>query len=150
MGGLSTGSSGAVAEHQGLAFRRIKTTDDLEQALQAAAAEGKTAMLDFYADWCVSCKEMEAYTFTDSGVQAALADSVLLQADVTANDDEDQALLKRFGVFGPPTIIFFDRNGMQRQGYEVVGYMKAAAFIEHIGLAFANANTVTAQTDGTH
>ena len=150
MSGLSAGSSGAVAEHQGLAFRRIKTTEDLEQALQAAAAEGKTAMLDFYADWCVSCKEMEAYTFTDSGVQAALADSVLLQADVTANDDEDQALLKRFGVFGPPTIIFFDRNGMQRQGYEVVGYMKAAAFIEHIGLAFANANTVTAQTDGTH
>ena len=107
-------------------------------------------MLDFYADWCVSCKEMEAYTFTDSGVQASLADSVLLQADVTANDDDDQALLKRFGVFGPPTIIFFDRSGKQRQGYEVVGYMKAAAFIEHIGVAFADADIVSAQTGETH
>ena len=64
--------------------------------------------------------------------------------------NEDQALLKRFGVSGPPTIIFFDRNGMQRRGYEVVGYMKAAAFIEHIGLAFASADTVTALTDETH
>lgn len=150
IGGMSAGGSAGVAQHDGLAFQRIKTTGDLEQALQAAAAEGKTAMLDFYADWCVSCKEMEAYTFTDSGVQAALADSVLLQADVTANDEEDQALLKRFGVFGPPTIIFFDSGGVQRQGYEVVGYMKAAAFTEHIARAFAGADTVTAQTSEAH
>jgi thiol:disulfide interchange protein DsbD len=126
-----------VAEEHGLDFRRIKTVDDLDREITAAAADGKTAMLDFYADWCVSCKEMEAYTFTDAGVQAALSNTVLLQADVTANDEADQALLKRFGVFGPPTIIFFGTDGQQRHGYEVVGYMKAKDFIEHLTQAFS-------------
>ena len=93
-------------------------------------------MLDFYADWCVSCIEMEEYTFTDAGVQAALADTVLLQADVTANDELDQELLQRFGVFGPPTIIFFGMDGQQRHGYEVVGYMKAKEFADHLNQAF--------------
>jgi thiol:disulfide interchange protein DsbD len=78
---------------------------------------------------------MEAYTFTDPGVQAALANTVLLQADVTKNDADDQALLKRFGVFGPPTIIFFDADGEQRQGYEVVGFMNAEDFSAHINKA---------------
>ena len=126
-----------VAEEHGLEFRRIKTVDDLDREIAAAAADGKTAMLDFYADWCVSCKEMEAYTFTDAGVQAALSNTVLLQADVTANDEADQALLQRFGVFGPPTIIFFGTDGQQRRGYEVVGYMKAKDFIEHLTQAFS-------------
>ncbi len=94
-------------------------------------------MLDFYADWCVSCKEMEAYTFTDGEVHDALADTVLLQADVTANDEQDQELLQRFGVFGPPTIVFFGTDGIQRAGYEVVGYMKAKDFAEHVVKAFA-------------
>jgi len=150
MGGIAGGGTAAVAQHNELVFQRIKTTEDLDQALLSAAAEGKTTMLDFYADWCVSCKEMEAYTFTDAGVQAALSSTVLLQADVTANDDADQALLKRFGVFGPPTIIFFDRSGMQRHGYEVVGYMKAEAFTEHLTLAFAASDAVTAQSNETH
>lgn len=100
-------------------------------------------MLDFYADWCVSCKEMEAYTFTDPQVRDALSNTVWLQADVTANDDEDKALLDRFGVFGPPTIIFFGTDGQQRDGYEVVGYMKAEVFAEHVGKAFT-ATSVTA------
>jgi thiol:disulfide interchange protein DsbD len=103
-------------------------------------------MLDFYADWCVSCKEMEAFTFTDEQVQAALSKTVWLQADVTANDAEDKALLDRFGVFGPPTIIFFGTDGQQRRGYEVVGYMKAKRFAEHVKQAFA-ASPVTASTD---
>jgi thiol:disulfide interchange protein DsbD len=94
-------------------------------------------MLDFYADWCVSCKEMEAWTFTDERVQAALSNTVWLQADVTANDAEDKALLDRFGVFGPPTIIFFGTDGQQRHGYEVVGYMKAETFADHVQKAFA-------------
>jgi thioredoxin:protein disulfide reductase len=142
------GNSGAVVEtvHNELIFQRIKSTDDLDRALLAAAAEGKTTMLDFYADWCVSCKEMEAFTFTDAGVHAALSNTVLLQADVTANDEQDKALLNRFGVFGPPTIIFFDSQGIQRKGLEVVGYMKAEAFIEHLGIAFAS--TATARSDG--
>jgi thiol:disulfide interchange protein DsbD len=139
---LNAGSGGpaAVAENQGLEFRRIKTTGDLDLALQAAASQGKSAMLDFYADWCVSCIEMEHYTFTDRGVHDALANTVLLQADVTANDAEDQALLERFGVFGPPTIIFFGADGQQRHGYEVVGYMKAKDFAAHVRSATGDGN----------
>jgi thiol:disulfide interchange protein DsbD len=150
IGGVAGNGSATIAQHNELTFQRIKTTDDLDQALRSAASQGKTTMLDFYADWCVSCKEMEAYTFTDAGVQAALSNTMLLQADVTANDEQDRALLKRFGVFGPPTIIFFGREGQQRHGYEVVGYMKAAAFAEHLESAFASGDTVTAQTTETH
>ena len=87
-------------------------------------------MLDFYADWCVSCKEMERYTFTDSQVKQSLASARLLRADVTANNADDQALLKRFGIFGPPTIAFFGPDGMERPQYRVVGYMKAAEFAD--------------------
>jgi len=148
--GAAIDGSASVAQHNELVFQRIKTSADLDQALASAAAQGKTTMLDFYADWCVSCKEMEAYTFTDPGVHAALANTVLLQADVTANDAADQALLARFGVFGPPTIIFFDTAGQQRMGYEVVGYMKAPAFMDHVSLAFAHGDTVTAQTNETY
>jgi thioredoxin:protein disulfide reductase len=134
---MSIGGGVMVAEEQHLEFQRIKTVDDLDREIAAAVSDGKTTMLDFYADWCVSCKEMEAYTFTDAGVQAALSNTVLLQADVTANDDADQALLKRFGVFGPPTIVFFGTDGQQRHGYEVVGYMKAKDFIEHLQQTFS-------------
>ena len=133
---VSFGGGVMVAEEQHLEFQRIKTVADLDREIAAAAAAGKTAMLDFYADWCVSCIEMEEYTFTDAGVQATLANTVLLQADVTANDEADQALLQRFGVFGPPTIIFFGTDGQQRHGYEVVGYMKAKDFAEHVRKAF--------------
>lgn len=139
------GIGGQVHEDHGLEFKRIKTVADLDQAVANAASEGNTAMLDFYADWCVSCIEMEKLTFPDATVKSALANAVLLQADVTANDDEDQALLKRFGVFGPPTIIFFDKNGQQRDGYEVVGFMKAKEFAAHVHLAFDTSDTLTAQ-----
>ena len=143
--GLSLGGGGAVvAEHRGLDFQRIKTTGDLDAALASAAASGKTAMLDFYADWCVSCIEMEEFTFTDADVQSALANTVLLQADVTANDEADQALLERFGVFGPPTIIFFGDDGAQRQGYEVVGFMKARDFANHVRMATGTTDTISA------
>jgi thiol:disulfide interchange protein DsbD len=133
---VSFGGGVMVAEDRHLEFERIKTVDDLDRELAAASAAGKTAMLDFYADWCVSCIEMEEYTFTDAGVQQALSNTVTLQADVTANDEADQALLQRFGVFGPPTIIFFGTDGQQRHGYEVVGYMKAKDFTEHLNQAF--------------
>ena len=147
LAGISMSGQGIAQEEHGLEFQRIKTVDDLDQALADASSRGKTAMLDFYADWCVSCIEMEKYTFTDSSVQDALSNSVLLQADVTANDEEDQALLKRFGVFGPPTIIFFGDNGTQRNGYEVVGYMKAREFAAHVHLAFGTSDTMTAKTE---
>ncbi|MDH4107734.1 MAG: protein-disulfide reductase DsbD [Gammaproteobacteria bacterium] len=144
LAGIGPAERAAAVESHGLEFRRIKTVSDLDDALARAAAEGKTAMLDFYADWCVSCKEMEAYTFPDPAVRQALANTVLLQADVTANDAADQALLNRFGVFGPPTIIFFGPDGRQIEGYEVVGYMKAADFVAHIELTFAS-GTVSAR-----
>lgn len=85
-------------------------------------------MLDFYADWCTSCKEMEKLTFSDTKVQAALADTVLLQADVTENNKDDQALLKHFGLFGPPGIIFFDANGQEITGIRTIGFQDAARF----------------------
>jgi thiol:disulfide interchange protein DsbD len=134
---VSFGGAAMMAEESHLEFQRIKSVGDLDREIAAAAAAGKTAMLDFYADWCVSCIEMEEYTFTDAGVQAALADTVVLQADVTANDELDQELLQRFGVFGPPTIIFFGTDGQQRHGYEVVGYMKAVDFTNHLQQAFS-------------
>ena len=144
---VNFGAGTMVAEEaHALPFQRIKTVADLDREIAVATSQGKTAFLDFYADWCVSCKEMEAYTFTDSAVQAALANTVWLQADVTANDEADQALLERFGVFGPPTIIFFDAGGQQRHGYEVVGYMKAPDFAEHLGQALGTPDSITAET----
>jgi thiol:disulfide interchange protein DsbD len=138
----------AATEREGLAFQRIKTVDDLRQALSRAAAEGRPAMLDFYADWCVACIEMERYTFSDPGVRAALADTVLLQADVTANDDADQQLLRHFGVFGPPTILFFGPDGLERNGFEVVGYMQAADFAAHVSRAVSTSAATVRATKG--
>jgi len=123
------GSGGAPA--QPLAFARIKTVEQLDAAL--AQLGGKTAMLDFYADWCVSCKEMEKLTFVNPGVKARLANTVLLQVDVTANDGADRALLKRFGLFGPPGIILFDRRGQEIADSRVIGYQDPAKFTASLG-----------------
>jgi thiol:disulfide interchange protein DsbD len=134
--GSTTVATAGTEQHAGaLPFKRIKSVTELDAELATATAAGKTAMLDFYADWCTSCKEMEKYSFTDANVQAALKDTTLLQVDVTANNADDQALLKRFGIFGPPTIAFFV-NGEERKDYRVVGYMKAAQFAPHVGAAF--------------
>jgi thiol:disulfide interchange protein DsbD len=132
-----TAGGAAGAEERGLAFQRVKTVADLERAVAAASAAGKPVMFDFYADWCVACKEMEKYTFTDSAVRSALADAVLLQADVTANDDDDKALLAHFDVFGPPTIAFFGSDGVERKNFRVVGFMRAGKFGDHVSSAFA-------------
>jgi thiol:disulfide interchange protein DsbD len=114
------------AKAQGLHFTRVKTVADLDAAL--ARTGGKTALLDFYADWCVSCKEMEKLTFVDPAVKARLADSVLLQVDVTANDADDKAMLKRFNLFGPPGIILFDGLGQEIPDSRVIGYQDSAKF----------------------
>jgi thiol:disulfide interchange protein DsbD len=143
--GINVAGGPAATEREGIVFQRVKTVADLEQALSRAVADGRPAMLDFYADWCVSCIEMEKYTFTDPGVQAALAGTVLLQADVTANDEADQQLLRRFRVFGPPTILFFGPDGLERNGFEVVGYMQPAEFAAHVSRA-VSAGTATAKT----
>jgi thiol:disulfide interchange protein DsbD len=116
--------------HQGLVFKRIKTVQDLDREL--ANAGGKTVMLDFYADWCVSCKEMEKLTFVDPAVKARLANTLLLQVDVTANDADDRAMLKRFGLFGPPGIIMFDRQGKEIPDSRVIGYQDAKKFLRSL------------------
>ena len=136
---LRAGSGGAAAkdDHQ-LAFQRIKTVADLERAVAGATAAGRPVMLDFYADWCVSCKEMERFTFNDPAVQAALGNAVLLQADVTANDEHDKALLARFEIFGPPTIAFFGSDGVERKNFRLVGFAPAPRFAEHVKSAFAS------------
>jgi thiol:disulfide interchange protein DsbD len=118
----------AAAPHAELPFERIKTLDELNARVATAAAGGKSVMLDFYADWCVACKEMEKYTFPQDSVRAALANTVWLQADVTANDEADQQLLKHFGIFGPPTIAFYGPDGVERRNFRVVGFMKADEF----------------------
>ena len=126
--GIMNGQKTIASE---LHFKRIKSLDNLNLELAQAKLQNKSVMLDFYADWCVSCKEMEAYTFTDERVQNSLANTILLQADVTANDEIDQALLNELNVFGPPTIIFYNKDGIKKNGYEVVGYMKAKEFAQH-------------------
>jgi len=127
-------ANGGMSETNALAFRTIKSVDDLDRALADAKAARQPVMLDFYADWCVSCKEMEKFTFTQPDVQKSLAGFVLLKADVTANDDADQALLKRFGLFGPPATIFF-ADGAERRALRLIGFEKSDDFIARVGKA---------------
>jgi len=130
-----------AGQHKQLEFKRIKTVADLEREVAAASKAGRSVMLDFYADWCVSCKEMEHNTFTEAAVQKALANTTLLQADVTVNDDEDKALLQHFGIFGPPTIAFYGADGAERTNFRVVGFMKAAEFADVVRQAVAPTTT---------
>ena len=95
-----------------------------------ANTNGKYVLLDFYADWCVSCKEMERYTFADEKVRANLKNMILLQADVTANNKDDVALLKRFGLFGPPGLILFDPQGREVPSFRVIGYQNSEEFLQ--------------------
>ncbi|MBP0718013.1 protein-disulfide reductase DsbD [Burkholderia sola] len=127
-GGAAT--AGAAAAQDGPAFAPVRSSGELDALLKTS---GRPVMLDFYADWCVSCKEMEHLTFTDARVQARLAQLHLVRADVTANNPDDQALLKRFNLFGPPGIIFFDRNG--REIGRVVGYQAADTFLRSLDRA---------------
>ncbi|KIS41655.1 protein-disulfide reductase DsbD [Kosakonia radicincitans] len=120
----------AVQTHSPLAFTAIQTVDDLNKAL--AQAKGRPVMLDLYADWCVACKEFEKYTFSDPQVQAALKESVLLQANVTANNAQDAALLRQLNVLGLPTILFFDAQGVEQPADRVTGFMDAATFAAHL------------------
>jgi thiol:disulfide interchange protein DsbD len=126
------GGAGGESQHNELTFKRFKGLDQLDREIAAASAAGKPVMVDLYADWCVSCKEMEKYTFSDPGVQKALANTVLLQADVTDNDDDDKALLKKFGLIGPPSILFFGIDGKERRAYRVVGFVEPGPFRDHV------------------
>ncbi len=125
LSGLRLASTTKHESH--LPFIRVKNTAELDARIDEA--KGKVVMLDFYADWCTSCKEMELFTFSDKAVQQALKDVVVLQADVTANTPEDLALLQRFNLFGPPGIIFFNRNGQEIKPIRVIGYEDATKFL---------------------
>lgn len=129
---------GSTAVEHALPFKRVRNIGELDIAIKAAA--GKHVMLDFYADWCVSCKEYERFTFADPRVQKLLGDSILLQADVTDNTADDAALLSRFGLFGPPGIVFFDQKGQEISPQKVVGYQDANTFVVTLNSVFAAKN----------
>lgn len=123
-----------AAEQQGPAFQTVNNVAELDARLAAAKAGGQAVLLDFYADWCVSCKEMERFTFSDPKVQARLQEMVLLKADVTQNTEADKALLRRFNLFGPPGLIFWNRAG-QQSDFKVIGFEKADKFLASIDAA---------------
>ncbi|WP_237170005.1 protein-disulfide reductase DsbD [Pandoraea faecigallinarum] len=140
LAGLSTVASGNAATGapvaEGVKFQRVRSVAELDQVVATA---GRPVMFDFYADWCISCKEMERFVFTDPRVKARLDQMILVQADVTANNADDQALLKRFGLFGPPGIIFFDGNGQEVAGTRVIGAQSADQFLRSLDKAFGPA-----------
>ena len=142
---LSFGGAGNPAgagAKEAVRFERIRTVADLDARVAAAAAAGRPVMLDFYADWCVSCKEMEKFTFSDAKVGARMAQLTLLQADVTANNADDRALLKRFGLFGPPGIILFGTDGKERP-VRVIGYQSADRFLDSLERAFGTSSVAS-------
>ena len=122
----------AGAEHHGLVFKQVRDIDAVNAEIALANAAGKSVMLDYYADWCVSCKEMEKYTFSDRNVVAALADTVLLQVDVTRNTPADKMLLETFGLYGPPAILFFSQRGEEQTAFRLVGFVAAEPFTAHV------------------
>jgi thiol:disulfide interchange protein DsbD len=128
-------TGGEAAGTQAVRFERVRSVAELDARVAQAAAAGKPVLLDFYADWCVSCKEMERMTFVDPRVRSRLSEIVLLQADVTANNADDKALLRRFGLFGPPGIILFGPDGRERP-VRVIGYQSANRFLESLERAF--------------
>jgi thioredoxin:protein disulfide reductase len=124
------GVTATKASEQGLNFERVGSLAELEARIKQANANHQPVMLDFYADWCISCKEMEAYTFTDANVKQTLAGFVLLQADVTKQSDADKALLAKFNLIGPPAILFFNGNEQENKSLRVIGYQDALTFIK--------------------
>src|SRR5258707_46013 len=133
LAGIGVGATALLGESgSSVAFTRVASVAELDQRLATA---GKPAMLDFYADWCVSCKEMEKLTFSDPRVRAELDRMLLLQADVTAANAADRALLKRFSLFGPPGIIFFDAQGREIPGLRVIGYQPPERFLKTLAAA---------------
>lgn len=130
--GVSAGSRVAATEH--IAFQKIKSLADLDASVARANQAGKPAMLDFYADWCVECLRMERNTFSEPEIQALFRQIQPMQADVTDNDEIDKALQKKFGIIGPPAILFFDRHGKELRNFRLVGYFEPEKFAAHLAL----------------
>jgi thiol:disulfide interchange protein DsbD len=129
---LKTFNGQAVHQVGELSFIVIHSPEELDERLSKAKQEQKWVLLDFYADWCISCKEMEVNTFANPEVSKELKQFVLLQADVTANTPANQALLKRFNLYGPPGILIFNQNSEELKGQRVIGYMPPQRFIERL------------------
>lgn len=132
---ISQSSAEAKAE---FGFVDITNLDELESVLLQAQQDGKPTLIDFYADWCVACKEFDKYTFPDPGVQASLADFVLIRADVTASSTQDVELLENFEVLGLPSLLLFDRNGEELTDHRIAGFLNAEAFVAHIERAYGD------------
>ena len=131
----SSKTSSNEAIHQlesGLVFQRVTNSAQLDALLNQAKQKGQPVLLDFYADWCVTCKEMELLTFSNEKVKAALSTYQLIQVDVTKNTVEHQRILKQYALFGPPAILFFDANGDEKISRRVIGFMKAERFLERL------------------
>lgn len=138
-GGLATlGSLTDSTKANALQFEKIKTLSQLEDKLNQARKSGQAIMLDFYANWCVACKELEAFTFSDPGVQTRLRNVRLLQADVTDNSLNDKALMKRFNIFGPPGVLLFDQYGGNEPVQKIIGYQSAPQFVNSLNQAWGN------------
>jgi len=128
----AAGASSQPTPGAGVVFRRIRTLAELDEAVRTA---GRPVLFDFYADWCVSCKEMERFTFTEPAVRARLGEMLLLQVDVTANSADDKALMRRYGLFGPPAILLFDTAGRELSAHRVIGFQRAGDFLSHLEAA---------------
>jgi thiol:disulfide interchange protein DsbD len=136
--GVATGGRDALAPlahltgsaDRHMKFTRIRNSAELDAVL--ANTGGKTVLLDFYADWCVSCKEMEKLTFVEPAVQQKLANTIVLQIDVTANNEDDKAMLKRFKLFGPPGIVFFNAQGQEIAEARVIGFQDSSKFLKSL------------------
>lgn len=137
-GGAKTVNGQSIHQVGELAFIVSQSPPQLDAQLSKAKEEKKLVLLDFYADWCISCKEMEVNTFANPEVSKELKQFVLLQADVTANSSENQALLKRFGLFGLPGILIFDQNSQEQKDQRVIGYMPPQRFVERLRSALKN------------
>ena len=122
----------ACDEQPSLPFQRIKSINEFQQVLADAKAKGRWVMLDFYASWCTACREMDRYTFSDARVKSALSGWKLVQADVTKSDSLDKSLLKRFGLIGPPAVLFFGPDQKERKPYRIVGYLDSDEFLERM------------------
>ena len=128
--GVRTGGTAVMVEH--VAFQKVKSIADLDAAVAQANQAGKSAMLDFYAEWCVECLRMERNTFAEPRIQALFSQIQPLQADVTANDMVDTTLMRKYGIIGPPAILFFDRNGNELRNLRLVGYFDPEEFAIHL------------------
>jgi thiol:disulfide interchange protein DsbD len=128
---LSGYGANVQVEKVHVAFEKIKSSSDLDRVLAQTQSNNQMVMLDFYADWCISCKELERFVFSNATVVNEMKDVIALQADVTANDEIDKALMARFNIVGPPGILFF-KGGVENRSQRIVGEINAQDFLKHL------------------